>query len=170
GEGLAWSREGRTRRRGAGGDATRPPPPGGGPARRGGLAQPASTRRRSSRRRRPGPRRVLMRGRLSPTGVLAALLLTAAPCAAAPSGGNRVRAVPGASANSLDAAWTTYHADNSRSGVDPSGAQLTPIHQAWVSPALDGKVYASPLVWQGLVIVATESDTVYGLHATDGTV
>jgi outer membrane protein assembly factor BamB len=44
------------------------------------------------------------------------------------------------------------------------------VHRAWRSPTLDGQIYAEPLVWKNLVIVATESDTVYGIDAANGQV
>ncbi|HEV2369256.1 MAG TPA: PQQ-binding-like beta-propeller repeat protein, partial [Acidimicrobiales bacterium] len=109
-------------------------------------------------------------------GVVLALALLAAACgegASTGAGAGRTSVGttrPASPPPNLNGAWTTYHGDNTRSGVDQSGAQLTPPHQAWVSPTLDGKVYASPLVWKGLVIVATENDTVYALNADDGTV
>lgn len=64
--------------------------------------------------------------------------------------------------------WLTYHGDNARSGVDHTGARLSNLHRAWVSPTLDGQIYAEPLVWHNLVIVATENDTVYGIDAATG--
>ncbi|MHB8512221.1 MAG: outer membrane protein assembly factor BamB family protein [Actinomycetota bacterium] len=44
------------------------------------------------------------------------------------------------------------------------------IHQAWISSALDGLVYAKPLFNQTSVIVATENDSVYSLSASTGAV
>lgn len=66
--------------------------------------------------------------------------------------------------------WTTYHGDLTRSGNDASGAKFDPIHPAWTSATLDGQVYAQPLVWHNLVIVATEGDSLYGLSAATGKV
>ena len=110
---------------------------------------------------------------------LGAAVLMLAGCGAAGSGGGGGAASPlttgstgptQAAPRSSNAAWDTYHADNGRTGIDPSGASYRPLSEAWVSPQLDGKVYAEPLVWSGLVIVATENDTLYGLHTTDGSV
>ncbi|HET6811836.1 MAG TPA: PQQ-binding-like beta-propeller repeat protein [Acidimicrobiales bacterium] len=99
----------------------------------------------------------------------AAAVLALAGCGAAGSGGGGTGASPpGVAPRTASAAWGTYHADNLRSGNDPSGASYRPVSEAWVSPQLDGKVYAEPLVWGGLVIVATENDTLYGLRAADG--
>ena len=82
----------------------------------------------------------------------------------ATAGASAAPSTPGSGAS-----WVTYHGDNQRSGQDRSGVVLRPLRTAWTSGALDGQVYAEPLVWGGLVIVATENDTVYGLRASDGT-
>jgi len=63
--------------------------------------------------------------------------------------------------------WPVYHGNNSRTGNDTSAPSLNPLHTAWTK-ALDGKVYAQPLVFDGRVYVATENDTVYALDAHDG--
>src|ERR1700716_2195146 len=67
--------------------------------------------------------------------------------------------------------WTTYHYDNARDGYDPAAAAYgSTTTGTWTSPPLDGKLYASPLVWSGLVFAATENNTVYALKETDGTI
>jgi outer membrane protein assembly factor BamB len=66
--------------------------------------------------------------------------------------------------------WTVYHHDLLGSGVDTSGTSLSPVTRAWTSPTLDGQLYGEPLAYGGSVFVATESDTVYALSATTGTV
>jgi len=76
-----------------------------------------------------------------------------------------------AGALSLPAAaadWPTYHRSNLRDGNDTSGAPFNSIGQQWVSPTLDGHVYAEPLVVGTQVIVATENNTIYSLDATTG--
>ena len=84
--------------------------------------------------------------------------------------------VPSASATTSQAAavfgsnWTVYHGDALGSGVDTTGTNLDPAQQAWTSPALDGQLYGEPLVEDGLVIVATENNTVYALAANTGAV
>jgi outer membrane protein assembly factor BamB len=40
---------------------------------------------------------------------------------------------------------------------------------SWASAPLDGIVQARPLVVNGTVVVATENDSLYGLHLSDGT-
>ncbi len=65
--------------------------------------------------------------------------------------------------------WATYFHDAGRSGVASGGpATAGAAHRQWVSPALDGDVYAQPLVVRDKVIAATENDTVYALNVTTG--
>jgi hypothetical protein len=65
--------------------------------------------------------------------------------------------------------WTTYHQDNARTGVEPNAA-VTSVHLRWTGPAaVDGQVYAEPLVCGDAVYVATENDSVYAFNATTGT-
>jgi outer membrane protein assembly factor BamB len=67
--------------------------------------------------------------------------------------------------------WPTYDHDAARSGVAADGpSNAAAIRRQWSSPALDGDVYAQPLLVGDRVIVATENDTVYSLNAADGTV
>jgi outer membrane protein assembly factor BamB len=67
--------------------------------------------------------------------------------------------------NSTD--WTTYHRDNTRTGYLPDMPDPQRLTVAW-STALDGAVYAEPLVVGGHVLVATEGDTLYSLDAHTG--
>jgi outer membrane protein assembly factor BamB len=67
--------------------------------------------------------------------------------------------------------WPTYHADAQRTGVDQSsGTAPVPFASAWSSQNLGGNIYAEPLVYHGLVIVATESNDVYALSEATGQV
>ncbi len=66
--------------------------------------------------------------------------------------------------------WLTYHRDAGRTGLDPVGPALGHPHPVWRSPALDGQVYAEPLVAGNRVIVATENDTLYALSRASGRV
>ena len=63
--------------------------------------------------------------------------------------------------------WVTYHHDAARSGF-AEGPSLAGVRQSWVSPELDGDVYAEPLVVDARVITATENDTVYALDGSTG--
>ena len=70
---------------------------------------------------------------------------------------------------SISAEWTEYHRDASRSGLGPSDPPLGTPAVAWKS-GFDGDVYASPLIVNGHVIVATENNTVYSLDLFTGSV
>jgi outer membrane protein assembly factor BamB len=67
-------------------------------------------------------------------------------------------------------AWTTYHHDAVRSGIDPDSSSPVAPSQVWQSAALDGTVFGEPLVYGSRVYVATENDTVYALDASSGQV
>ena len=59
--------------------------------------------------------------------------------------------------------WTTYHRGNDRHGVDtnsPTAGRLKAQWGAW----LDGPVFTQPLVYQGLVVVATQQDSVFAFE------
>ena len=58
------------------------------------------------------------------------------------------------------AAWPTYGGSPSRSGV-ARGAPATPQPRRRFEHALDGQVYAQPLIAGGRIYVATENNTVY---------
>lgn len=66
--------------------------------------------------------------------------------------------------------WTTYHHDDGHTGFDPAAPARTSIQPGWISPVLDGEVYAEPLVYNGVVYTATLNDTVYALNQSDGTI
>ena len=76
----------------------------------------------------------------------------------------------GASAAAAVPAWTTYRHDAARSGIDPDSTSPVTPSEAWRTPALDGQVYAQPLVYGSFVYVATENDTMYELDAATGAV
>ena len=79
-------------------------------------------------------------------------------------------AAPPASPAALPATdWTTYHRDAARTGAAPATPAAGPLSIAW-RRHLDGAVYGQPLVVGGLVIAATEGDTVYGLDRATGRV
>jgi len=69
----------------------------------------------------------------------------------------------------LSAAWPVYHYDTGRSGQSPDTPPVSSLVTAWTA-GLDGPVWAEPLVVGGLVIVATENDTLYALDPTTGAV
>jgi outer membrane protein assembly factor BamB len=66
--------------------------------------------------------------------------------------------------------WPTYHGDLARTGAQGSPAvSFRSATGEWATAALDGDVYASPIVAGGLVLVATENDTLYAFDAALGT-
>ena len=66
--------------------------------------------------------------------------------------------------------WATYRGDAARSGVDTSSVGSLPFASAWTSPNLGGAIWGEPLVHDGLVIVATESNQVWALSESTGQV
>lgn len=68
---------------------------------------------------------------------------------------------------SSPAEWTTYYATASRSGVDNTSPPARDVAPAWSDP-LSSLVYAQPLVYDHMVIVADESDTVTAFDARSG--
>jgi outer membrane protein assembly factor BamB len=75
-----------------------------------------------------------------------------------------VAALAGQGSAAQAADWPTYHGDNLRSGV-ASSSSLTRLSRAW-SAKLDGKIYASPLIARGRVIVATDNNSVYAFDTS----
>ena len=65
-------------------------------------------------------------------------------------------------------AWPAYHHDDAHTGLDPSLAPVTSASAGWVSAALDGQVYAEPLVQNGLVYAVTLNNTVYAIDQASG--
>ena len=63
--------------------------------------------------------------------------------------------------------WPTYHRDAARTGAAPARPAAGRLAIAWTR-RLDGAVWGQPLVIGGLVIAATEADTVYGLSRSRG--
>jgi outer membrane protein assembly factor BamB len=78
---------------------------------------------------------------------------SATPAPATPAGG-----IAGAAAD-----WPMYHGDPSRSGLSPSMPAVSGALRVITAVKLDGAVYASPIAVDGVIVVATENDSVYGL-------
>jgi len=109
------------------------------------------------------------------SGVVAAVtgaLVTAGTltftAAASPPAQHASHATPRASVVT-NGAWPVYHHDDAHTGFDPTQPTSSGATTGWVSSTLDGAVYAEPLVWQGVVYVATLNNTVYALNQADGT-
>src|SRR4030081_777470 len=64
--------------------------------------------------------------------------------------------------------WPTNHRTNARDGNDQSAIPFGNVTQQWITPALDGHIYGSPLVVGNQVIVATENNSIYSLDAGTG--
>ncbi len=133
---------------------------------------------RSSRRGATGRVRTLTRG-LVAFGVLTAFSL-AATSAQAASGHPRVSTIVRShdTGTSTGATTPTNHGSDSRDGWYGDQSQLSPatvadssqFGQIWKQPAVVGQVYAQPLVADGVLIVATEQDNVYGLNPSTGAI
>ena len=102
-------------------------------------------------------------------GRAAAVVVTAAlvaACGPGPRAGPQATPAVGAAAGGD---WPAYHGDAARTGVLAGpAAGLGSAAPAWVGGDLDGDVYASPLLAGGLVVVATENDTLYAFDAASG--
>jgi outer membrane protein assembly factor BamB len=70
----------------------------------------------------------------------------------------------------INGSWPVYHRDNAHTGFDPSTPLMNYVTAGWVSPTLDAQVYASPLVYGGIVYTASLNNTVYALNQTDGSI
>ncbi|WP_395292787.1 PQQ-binding-like beta-propeller repeat protein [Kitasatospora hibisci] len=115
----------------------------------------------------PPPARAVRRRALpsrSGTALLSGLVLLA-PAAAA---GTLVGAIPARadnptiSLNSLRTAW-----DAAEPNLGPAQVSASDFGRRW-STAVDGAVFAQPLVAGSTVVVATETNHVYGVSAADG--
>jgi polyvinyl alcohol dehydrogenase (cytochrome) len=94
---------------------------------------------------------------------------SARPNSATP-GSARPGAAAGAGASAYPAAaWPTYGQNVERTGVAVGVQRVGKLSVAW-RDTLDGSVYGQPLLIGGLVVVATENDTVYALNNATGAV
>jgi outer membrane protein assembly factor BamB len=114
-----------------------------------------------------------------------AVLLVAAGCtsgttagpagatsAAASSAASTSASAPGqgsATTAGQAADWPTYDRTAERSGVSVSSPAPGAVRRSWTA-AVDGAVYAQPLIVGTEVVIATENDTVYALDSSSGAV
>jgi polyvinyl alcohol dehydrogenase (cytochrome) len=113
---------------------------------------------------------------LAPSVVLGCCLLAGCSTTATGSGPAGPVTTPAATAPATEPPaplsatdWPAYHRDAARSGAGPASPAAGRLSIAW-RRHLDGAVYGQPLVIGGLVIAATEGDTVYGLDRATGKV
>src|SRR5262245_54806176 len=76
---------------------------------------------------------------------------------------------PGSPSAASPGDWPTYHHDNARTGIAAGFGTVTRLASAWRA-TLDGAVYGQPLIVGGMLLAATEHDTVYGLDPATGAV
>jgi len=109
--------------------------------------------------------------RRAPACLLALLILTSAACGSSSISVARTPTPPSASASPLGklSDWLEYHGTAARTGQGPSSPAFSNPRQAWSVP-VDAAVYASPLIFNGRVIVATENNTLYSINLNSGTV
>lgn len=69
----------------------------------------------------------------------------------------------------LPSSWPTYHGDNARTGYLRGPAISGRLRTAWET-ALDGAVYAQPIVVGDFVIAATENNSLYKLRIDTGAI
>jgi hypothetical protein len=77
-------------------------------------------------------------------------------------------ATPRLNLASSSGSWTEYHRDDAHTGFDGSIGTATGALPGWTSGTLDGSVYASPLIFNGVVYAATLQNTIYALRQADG--
>lgn len=106
-------------------------------------------------------------------GAVCLVLGATITCGGGSSGGTTstpsVRSTPTSPSPGLAIDWPEYHQNPARTGVGPGSPALGTPREAWRA-ALDGDVYASPLIVSGHVLVATENNTVYSLDLFSGAV
>lgn len=64
--------------------------------------------------------------------------------------------------------WTVYHHDDAHTGFDPDMPPVIKGKAGWTTSAMDADVYASVLIYGGLVYAVTLNNTVYAFNQTDG--
>ena len=113
-----------------------------------------------------------MRPRLAVLTIFAfgsTLLLAAGPIPVS-AGGTVRHAAATATPVTPNGSWPVYHHDDAHTGYDSSSSNAITAVPGWTSPTLDQSVYGEPLVYNGIVYVATLNNTVYALNQTDGSI
>jgi outer membrane protein assembly factor BamB len=66
--------------------------------------------------------------------------------------------------------WSTYYGGESRSASTADGpSSPASVRKVWAA-AVEGEIYAQPLIVGNRVVIATENNTVYVLNATNGSI
>jgi outer membrane protein assembly factor BamB len=122
----------------------------------------------------------LSRAHLSIVAALASLLLVAVALSSPASGqagsgevsGYRQLAPEAKGSGAVPAAdeWTTVGGNFARTADDSVDPVLHPLTHLWTSSELIGQIYGEPLIYNGMIYVATERDVAYGLSASTGKV
>ncbi|HEV2415821.1 MAG TPA: PQQ-binding-like beta-propeller repeat protein, partial [Candidatus Dormibacteraeota bacterium] len=99
----------------------------------------------------------------------AALLIVAGPVTAPAAASHAALQARRATPITPNGSWPVYHHDDGHTGLDPTQPKAITATAGWTSVTLDEAVYGEPLVYQGLVYVATLNNTIYALNQTDGT-
>lgn len=63
---------------------------------------------------------------------------------------------------------TAYHEGGALNAAGHSSGRAAPLKAAWKATGLSGAVWSEPLVYRGLVIVATEENDVYAFRERTG--
>jgi PQQ-like domain len=107
----------------------------------------------------------VLSGVLRPLPIALAALLTLTIVVSTPaSRPAAIKAAPVATTG----AWTVYHHDNAHTGYDSSLPPVNSVSTGWTSAAADGQIYASPLIFNGVVYTATLNNTVYAINQATG--
>ena len=77
---------------------------------------------------------------------------------------------PALQAAAGNAAWTTFHNNNARSGYDANEPSFSALGAGWTNSSLIGDIYAEPLVYGGTVYIVTEDNYLYALNYSTGAV
>ncbi len=64
--------------------------------------------------------------------------------------------------------WTAYHEGGALNAADHTSGRPAPLKAAWKVAGLGATVWSEPLVYRGLVIVATEANDVYAFRERTG--
>jgi outer membrane protein assembly factor BamB len=64
--------------------------------------------------------------------------------------------------------WTAYHEGGALHAADHTSGRAAPLRAAWKVPGLNGTAWGEPLIYRGLVIVATEANDLYAFRERTG--